>query len=164
MYKKAKRLGMELLELIGGRMFKLLSSAETEKKYFERVGESKDNGAPVEDFFVEAFKNRSKIHMPILFGFLAILLLDIWTKGLFNADYVTIGLGLDILGAYFVATGLIRGKSGIKDATKSHAAVLGGKMSPESMTAASDETVDALYGVTFLTIGFSIQIIGNLVL
>lgn len=113
----------------------------------------------IERVFLEQFHYHSK--WPILATSLIIIsfLIDAY---LGPVEFQIYGLIFDMVGALFLALGIIRGKRGLARDTREKVGRVGngkkGGIHEASLRATVADTIDGLFGAMFLFIGFSIQI------
>jgi len=138
---------------------------------FEQGTRSTDNEKReiIRLYFHAAFSNRMKLYFPLLVTVLGLAAYDSCRVGILPLQGY--GLILDGLGAIIIAIGLFRGVDGIlRDSPrKSYASKFSVSyvyFSPKPLTSTVNNTIDGLFGSSFLFIGFSVQLyaISNLTL
>lgn len=145
-----------------GILNKLGSKSSYFPKGTNRKEEENIQREKLRKYFHAAFYDRSKFYLPPFVLIIVLAIVD-GCFGLFGLHLQAYGLLLDALGAVIIALGLFRGLSEIKRDAPSYStgAQYGGTMywEPEALSATVRDTVNGIYGTTFLFIGFSIQFI-----
>lgn len=115
--------------------------------------------------FLDQFRQRIRIYK-----FIPVIIFVFWLiisiSGSIMANLQTYGLLLDVIGASLVAIGLFRGITGFAVDVEENVGRLGGDgkrpLRPAQLASATTDTVDGFFGVVFLIVGFSLQIISTL--
>ena len=155
-------------------VFGLLNWGESSEVYFNvAVGVNDDNKIKkIRKYFYAAFAHRTWQYVPLLITVLTVVLLANNTI-LPSLNVQAYGLAIDVFGASIVARGLFRGLSGLqretttRDRSIGHGGTFGVTPDtdirtvylPESLSSTARDTMDGVYGTSFLLLGFITQFI-----
>lgn len=140
----------------------ILNWFESGKDYFEEVrieNNEEHEDEKVEMYFHAAFLDRSRWHLLLVSPVGLVYLLDTCSVLAVSPRLQLYGLALDLIGAFILAVGLFRGTDAIKRDTEMAEALWGSQYYTSSMSSIARDTVDGIYGATFLVAGFTIQFI-----
>lgn len=158
--------------VLGNAILRVLKFTDLDEPYYEkkiRVG----NHEEVRPFFTAALQDRLPT---FIIAFLAaVLLACLIDPQPLSSRLQFCGLLLDLLGAFILGVGLLRSEVGIeRDSIATTEAATGlwagydrerhseEFRDPMSVSSEARDTVDALWGITFLLIGFGSQALGVL--
>jgi hypothetical protein len=136
---------------------------ESPSAYHETTVEPGENEKTAK-YFHTAFYYRTRFYLPLFILITGVAVLDATGAIRFTIEKQAYGLLLDFFGAIFIASGLFRGVEGIQRDTpmRDPSARYEGSnpwYSPASLTSSARDTVDALYGATYLITGFLLQLL-----
>lgn len=151
---------------LANAILRLLRFTDRSEPYYKekiRVG----NHEQVRPFFTAALKDRSPVYIGA-FTIVLLVYLIVPKPASFRLQFC--GILLDLLGAFILGVGLLRSEVGIErdsiSTTEAATGLWGGTggerhseefRDPLSVSSEARDTVDALWGITFLMLGFGFQ-------
>ena len=151
------RLPRPICDLVGTKLLEFLSRLESTNP--GDVMDYEDKRSKIEEVFLEQFHYRSK--WPFWMGvFFCIAFFVVMGKG--TNDFQVLGLAFDAAGAFFLALGIVRGRSGLARDTRETRGRLGmsssGGIHRAGLKANVADTINGLFGAALLLLGFTLQI------